>query len=65
VIFYAHSAAPEQISDGGDGFAATFGARAHGEDQIAEGKLLGTTQNLRVLVHDVAKDSKLGANVHK
>ena len=32
VIFYAYSAAAEQISDGGDGFAAALGARANGED---------------------------------
>jgi hypothetical protein len=31
-IFYAYSAAAEQISDGGDGFAAALGARANGED---------------------------------
>ena len=35
VIFYPYSAAAEQISNGSDGFAATFGARANCEDKIA------------------------------
>ncbi len=51
MILYADPAAAEQISHRRCRFTAAFGAGTNGEDEIAEGKLFGLAEDLRVLFH--------------
>jgi hypothetical protein len=51
VIFDTNAAATEKVGYCRDCFAAAFGAGTDGEDEIAEGKLLGLAEDLRVLFH--------------
>ena len=51
MILDADSSAAEQIGHGRDRFTAALGAGTNGENKVAEGKLLGLAEDLRVLFH--------------
>jgi hypothetical protein len=51
VVFDANTATSEKIGHCRNRFTVVFGAGAHGENKVTEGKLFRLAQDLRVLFH--------------